>query len=160
MDVSHLNEKSFWDVADSANVIITASHSNAKALCNAKRNLTDDQIKEIGRSDGIIGINTYAEFVAERAEDRTVDRLIEHVLYIADLIGIEHVGCGFDFFEFLNEESMRSMTDAKTPAVQGMEDSSRVQVMFEGLRNRGLSQSELELIGYKNWHRVIKNSIG
>lgn len=160
MDVSHLNERSFWDVAGCANGMITASHSNAKALCNAKRNLTNDQIKEIGRSDGIIGINSYAEFAGDRPEERTAERLVEHVLYIADLIGIEHVGCGFDFFEFLNEESMKAMTDSNTPAVQGIEDSSKVQVLFEKLKEKGLSQDELEMIGYKNWHRVIRNSIG
>ncbi len=158
MDVSHLNEKSFWDAAGCASGPVAASHSNAMSLCRAARNLTDEQLKEIGRSGGIVGVNAYPGFVDERPDFRTVERLAEHAAYIADLIGIEHVGCGFDFIEFLERGPVSSSTDESKDQLRGLEDSSKVQEFFSQLRAKGMTGEELEMVAYKNWHRLIENA--
>ncbi len=156
LDVSHLNERSFWDVMRCSAGPVIASHSNCRALCNELRNLTDEQIIEIGRTEGVIGLNAYAPFVDADSNGQTVEKLCVHAMHIIDLIGVEHLACGFDFFEFLENNSSDSIFDTERLAVNGMENSSKVQNLFTCLKNAGLSDDELEMIGYKNWHRIIK----
>ena len=67
MDVSHLNDKSFWDVVNVTDKPIIASHSNCRALCDVSRNLTDDQLSKIAETGGLVGINSFNEFVHKNA---------------------------------------------------------------------------------------------
>lgn len=96
VDVSHLSEKAFWDVADLASRTIIASHSNAKALLNHPRNLTDDQIKAIIALQGLIGITYVPWFVAE-GERVTVDDVLKHIDHACGLGGERHIMLGSDF---------------------------------------------------------------
>lgn len=107
-DVSHLNDKSFWDVMSNAAAPVVATHSNSRSLCPVPRNLTDDMIKAIAATGGMIGVNAYPEFVSGHKDERTVDMLVRHIGHIAELAGIEHVGFGFDFCEFLEDEASAS----------------------------------------------------
>ncbi len=96
VDVSHINERSFYDVASIAAKPIIASHSNSKTICNNKRNLTDEQIKFIIDNKGIIGINYYTYFINGK-DDCSIDEMCKHVEYILSLGG-EHILClGSDF---------------------------------------------------------------
>lgn len=99
LDVSHLNDEGFWDVMEFSDVPLIASHSNCRELVNSPRNLTDDQIRAIARKGGIIGMNAYAEFVAEdfREKKAGAEALLDHLDHIVDLVGVRHVGMGFDF---------------------------------------------------------------
>lgn len=160
MDVSHLNEKSFWDVVQIAQGPIIASHSNARALSNAERNLTDEQLFEIRNLNGLVGINSFNRFVNLDISEQNLDNLVKHIVYIADKIGVEHLGFGFDFFEFMSLDSMRSYSDQNTSYTMGLEDCSKVPNLLEKLRLVGFSKTEIEAICYKNYHRVIKNVIG
>ena len=63
LDVSHLNDASFWDLLDTATGPVVATHSNCRALCNRPRNLMDDQLKELARTGGIVGLISFNEFV-------------------------------------------------------------------------------------------------
>ncbi|NIK68906.1 dipeptidase [Paenibacillus sp. BK033] len=96
VDVSHLSEKAFWDVADLAAKTIIASHSNAKALLNHPRNLTDDQIKAIIALQGLVGITYVPWFVAE-GEKTTVDDVLRHIDHVGGLGGERHIMLGSDF---------------------------------------------------------------
>ena len=156
MDVSHLNEKSFWDVMSVATGPVVASHSNSKALCGATRNLTDSQLKEIKNSGGLVGINSFNLFVSEDITHQNIENLVEHIVYISDLIGVEHVGFGFDFFEFLSADSMSSYSDQDTSYIHGLEDCSKVPRLLELLRAKGFCEDELELICRKNWQRIVE----
>ncbi len=160
MDVSHLNEKSFWDVAKIAQGPIIASHSNARALSDASRNLTDEQLLEIRSLNGLVGINSFNRFVSLELSEQTVDKLLKHIIYICEKIGVEHVGFGFDFFEFMSTDSMRSYSDQETSYTVGLEDCSKVPALLEKMRQAGFHQEEIEAISYKNFHRIIKNVIG
>ena len=139
LDVSHLNEKSFWDVIDASNGPILASHSNAKALAGAARNLTDDQLKAIRDTNGLVGLNAFNDFISDIREEQDVDHLVHHASYIADKIGVEHLGFGFDFFEFLNTDFMKSYSDQDDSLLRGMEDCSKVPVLLEKMRKAGFT---------------------
>ena len=93
LDVSHLSEKSFWQVVNITNKPVVASHSNVYELCNNSRNLKDEQIKAIAKSGGIIGICYYSEFLnSSRKAD--VKDIVEHIKYIKNLVGIDYIGFG------------------------------------------------------------------
>ncbi len=160
LDVSHLNEKSFWDVIDASNGPILASHSNAKALAGAARNLTDDQLKAIRDTNGLVGLNAFGDFISDIKEEQDVDHLVHHASYIADKIGVEHLGCGFDFFEFLNADSMKSYSDQDDSRLKGMEDCSKVPVLLEKMRKAGFTEKDLEMISGGNWLNLIQRVMG
>lgn len=160
LDVSHLNERSFWDVMALANGPIIASHSNARALADAARNLKDDQLKAIRDTDGLIGLNSFNLFVSQTVSEQTIDRFVDHAVYIAEKIGVEHVGFGFDFFEFISTDKMRSYSDQDTSYTVGMEDCTKVPTFMDKLKKAGFSDAELAQIAYKNWYRVIEKVLG
>lgn len=160
MDTSHLNEKSFWDVMDVATGPVIASHSNAKALSNAARNLTDNQLKAIKDSGGLVGINSFNLFVSQSIPDQNIDNLVKHIVYIADKIGPENIGFGFDFFEFLDPAGMSSYSDQNTSYTVGFEDASKIPDLLKLMVKAGFTADEIEGMKYKNWHRLIKNVLG
>ena len=160
LDVSHLNEKSFWDVMDATTAPILASHSNAKALAGAARNLTDDQLRAIRDTKGLVGLNAFNDFVSDIKAEQDVDGLVRHASYIAEKIGVEHLGFGFDFFEFLSTDFMASYSDQDASLLKGMEDCSKVPVMLEKMRKAGFTEKDLELISHKNWLNLIENIMG
>lgn len=148
IDVSHLNEKSFWDVINNTNSPIVASHSNAYALCRQKRNLTDEQIKAIGSKGGVIGLNAYRGFVSENEEEKDIEHLVNHLDYIVSLIGIKHVALGFDFCEYLYSDDDKMNPD-------GLKDASEAYKILDILKRRGYSQEDIQAIAYGNLKRLF-----
>ena len=160
LDVSHINEKSFLDVMDVSNGPILASHSNAKALASAARNLTDDQLLAITDTKGLVGLNAFNDFVSDIREEQTVDGLVRHASYIADKIGVEHLGFGFDFFEFLNTDFMKSYSDQDDSLLKGLEDCSKVPVLIEKMKKAGFTDKDLEMVSGGNWLNLIQRVMG
>ncbi|MDX1436715.1 MAG: dipeptidase, partial [Anaerolineales bacterium] len=100
VDVSHLNEKGFWDIARISDAPLVATHSNAHAISASPRNLTDKQLDAIGESGGIVGVNFHVSFLrpdGQKDVETPLADIRRHAQYIADRIGIEHVGLGSDF---------------------------------------------------------------
>jgi membrane dipeptidase len=100
VDLSHLNERGFWDVAELSDAPLVATHSNAHALCPSTRNLTDAQLDAIRDSGGIVGVNFAVTFLREdgRYVPATgIDEIVRHVEYLTTRMGIDHVGFGSDF---------------------------------------------------------------
>lgn len=97
IDVSHMSEGGFYDVAKHSKKPFVASHSCARTLCNHRRNLTDDQLKTLGNAGGIAGVNFECSFLKEGSDRATYDQIIEHLLYMKDKAGIDAVGFGSDF---------------------------------------------------------------
>ncbi len=97
IDTSHLSEGGFYDVAKYSKKPFMASHSCARALCNHRRNLTDDQLKTIGNTGSVVGVNFERSFLKEGSEHATMDQIISHLLYMKDKAGIESIGFGSDF---------------------------------------------------------------
>ncbi len=97
VDVSHLSQGGFWDVAEQAKKPFAASHSCARALCDHSRNLTDQQLRAIGDCGGVCGVNFYSKFLRQGAELSAIDDIVRHMEYIANAAGIEAVALGSDF---------------------------------------------------------------
>ncbi len=147
-DVSHLPDKGFYDVCRHAKGPFAASHSNARELCSHKRNLTDDMIRKIAESGGIIGINYYGLFLENRPLQNdiyysSVSRIADHIQYMICIGGIDCVGLGSDFDGFCGVCEMR--------------DCSKIEFLEAELRKRGFGTSEIEKIFYKNVLRVYKD---
>ncbi|MFK5926280.1 MAG: dipeptidase [Desulfuromusa sp.] len=96
IDVSHLNDEGFWDVIDVVTKPLIASHSNCRSLAGSMRNLTDDQIKAIAKTGGVVGMNAINVFVRDQGWDATISHFVDHVDHIINLVGDQHVGIGFD----------------------------------------------------------------
>ncbi len=159
LDVSHLNDKSFWDVINYARMPILASHSNARALANVPRNLDDEQLLAIRDGKGLVCLNAFNLFIHNEKEKQNAENLIRHATYIAEKIGVEHLGFGFDFFEFLPNTSVSGFSDNQTPSADGIEDCSKVPLLLEGMKKVGFTEKELQMIARDNWHSLIKRVI-
>jgi membrane dipeptidase len=144
IDLSHLNEAGFWDVARLEPGPLVASHSGAHALSGCSRNLTDPQLDAIGASSGLVGIVFGCPFVREdfkEDENTPLSAIAAHARYVADRIGVEHVALGSDF-------------DGVTiPAPLG--DVAGLPLLLDALRETGFSEEELRAIGWGNWRRVL-----
>ncbi|TGB04456.1 dipeptidase [Halobacillus salinus] len=147
IDVSHLNEKGFWDVVELSEAPIVATHSNVHRLCQSSRNLTDNQIDAIGRSNGVIGVSYVVNMLREDGAmdaDIPLTTITKHIHYIIDRIGVDHVALGSDFDGATVPESIRDVT-----GVPGLVDR---------LREEGLSEEDLKQVLYKNWIRVLEDT--
>ncbi|HKO28973.1 MAG TPA: membrane dipeptidase, partial [Solirubrobacteraceae bacterium] len=145
VDVSHLNEAGFWDLAGLDLGPIVASHSGVHALSAASRNLTDAQLDAIGASGGLVGIVFACSFLRpDFADDpdTPLALIANHARYVADRIGVSHVALGSDF-------------DGTTiPAALG--DAAGTPRLLEVLREvGGFDDRELSLIAWENWRRVL-----
>ncbi len=145
VDVSHLSDGGFNDVADICRKPFVASHSNARALSPHPRNLTDDMIRVIGRKGGIIGLNFCPDFLNEDINDKnsTVERLCVHALHMADKGGIETVALGSDLDGIEGNIEINS--------------TDKMELLYYGLKHIGFKESELDKILFKNVERIIKN---
>jgi len=95
VDLAHISEKGFWDVLEVSRKPVIVSHGNCKALCNHRRNLTDEQIRGIASRRGVIGVTFVPAFVDE--ENPSLSRLLDHIDHIVEIAGVDHVGIGSDF---------------------------------------------------------------
>jgi membrane dipeptidase len=148
VDVSHLNEKGFWDVERVSDKPMVATHSGVHALCPSTRNLTDKQLDAIGASGGIVGVNFHVAFLRSdgRLDEKTpIAEIIRHIDYIIKHIGIDHVGFGSDF------------DGATMPEELG--DVAGLPKLIQALRDHGFDDGALEKITHKNWLRVIKDTL-
>ena len=150
IDVSHASYNGFWDILNNTTCPIIASHSNAWSLCNAPRNLKDDQLLALKERDGVIGLNTWKGFITEDEVSADVNKLAVHARYIADLIGVEHLACGFDFCNYFDESET-------TP---GIENAGETQNFIRALRDVGFTESEVQAIAWDNALRVIRKVLG
>jgi len=155
LDVSHANEKTFWDIYKTAEKPIIASHSNCRSLCDVPRNLTDEQLKAIGSTGGMVGLNSFKDFVHPILEKQDIEHLTNHLDHIVEIMGIEHVGFGFDYCDFLEGDTMSSFAQGEVRTI-GLEDASKTQNIIRILEKRGYKPEDIEKISYKNFFRVAK----
>jgi membrane dipeptidase len=145
VDLSHLNEAGFWDVARLDLAPLIASHSGAHALCASSRNLTDAQLDAIGASGGLVGVVFAVGFVRpDGAEDpdTPLEAIAAHVRHVADRIGVDHVALGSDF------------DGAEIPRALG--DVAGLPRLLDAIRAEGFDDGEMERIAWGNWRRVLE----
>ena len=114
---------------------VIASHSNSRTVCPAKRNLTDDMLKEIAKTGGLVGMNSLREFVSEKREEQNVQKLCDH-------LGGEALG------------SFSSNLDS--PSADGVSNEAEAYNLILEMKKRGYSQEDCDKVAYKNFYRVFK----
>jgi len=140
VDVSHLNERGFWQVMDGP-VPPMASHSCAWALCHHARNLTDEQLRALFAAGGYVGVNFYTCFLSEDGV-ADISRIVDHMAYMCDLGGENCVGLGSDF------DGIDSYPD-------GMRTAADLPLLVDAMRRRGFG-SVTEKIAGLNFKRYME----
>jgi len=162
MDVSHLSAAGVDDVLERATRTIVASHSSAHALRDHHRNLTDERLRGIAATGGVIGVNFMAGFIDP--SNPTVDRLTDHVLHIAEVAGIDHVGFGPDFIqEYANETVVGDVVIDGVSLKQAIPDlggPTGFPLVLDNLAARGVSTADIQKIARDNWLRVFRAELG
>jgi membrane dipeptidase len=144
VDVSHLNEAGFWDIARLEAGPIVATHSGVHSLCPTSRNLLDSQLDAIGASGGLVGIVFAVPFLrADFADDpdTPISLIAEHARYVADRIGVAHVALGSDY------------DGATIPAPLG--DVAGTPKLLDALADAGFTEPEVGQVAWDNWRRVL-----
>ncbi|MFE1628855.1 dipeptidase [Brevibacillus reuszeri] len=157
IDVSHLNDEGFWDVMEIAKKPIIASHSNCRSLAGSMRNLTDEQIKAIASTNGVIGINGVNIFVADSDDKSDLEHLVNHVDHVAALVGVEHIGIGLDIIEpFMKYDSPLALAEASRKDFDVVKGHRMIPELVNALAKRGYTDEATRLIMGKNFIRVYK----
>lgn len=147
IDLSHISDKGFYDAISLSTKPVVCSHSNVRNLCPHVRNVTKEMLKKLASNGGLIGINTCKHFLEtdNYCGEQTIDCMVEHVLYVRKLIGIEHLAIGTDFDGLDHEVEFSSCKD--------------IPKLIPALSRAGLSTTEIEKIAYKNALRVFKTNM-
>lgn len=147
VDLAHLNEQGFWDVAALSDAPLVVTHAAAHALCPSTRNLTDRQIDAVGESGGVIGVAFHVGFLRAdgRPEaDTPITEIVRHIDYIAGRIGVEHVALGSDF------------DGAVMPLELG--DVTGLPKLVDALRAHGYDDAALRKVTHENWLRLLEQT--
>jgi len=147
IDLSHLNERGFWDVAELSGAPLVATHSNAHALSPHSRNLTDRQLAAIRETGGMVGVNFAVSFLrsdGRQDRDTPVELIVEHVEHMLKRVGEDGVGFGSDF------------DGAMIP--KGLGNAAGLPALVEALRGRGYGQPLIEKLCFRNWLRVLERT--
>jgi membrane dipeptidase len=162
IDLSHLNEVGFWDAMKFSESPVILSHSNPRALCDVSRNVTDDQIRAVAEKKGIICINSISFMLDVDPQKVNLSRYLDHIEYVANLVGIDFVGLGFDFCEhimqYLSEQERSRLPEAF--AAPGIASHADVGNIRKGLLARGFTELEVTKIMGGNYLRVFREVIG
>ncbi len=147
IDLSHMTEKGFWDVAKISSKPLIASHSNAHAVCPHARNLTDRQLAAIAKSGGLVGLNFATCFLrpdGQIGDSTPIELMLRHLDHLIAKLGVEHVGFGSDF------------DGAKVPEAIG--DVTGLPVLVAALRKHGFDDLTLSRLCHRNWIEVLERS--
>jgi membrane dipeptidase len=147
IDLSHLNERGFWDVAELSEAPLVATHSNAHALSPHSRNLTDRQLQAIRETNGMVGVNFAVSFLrpdGRQDRDTPVELIVDHVEYMVKQVGEDGVGFGSDF------------DGAMVP--KGLGNAAGLPAIVEVMRARGYNQALIEKLCWRNWLRVLERT--
>jgi membrane dipeptidase len=160
IDLAHINPAGFEEILSITTKPPIVSHTNVRRYYDIERNINDEQIRMIGERRGVIGVNSI--LVSPREQESTLDHYADHIEHIANLIGIDGVGIGFDFFEFIYrqwpESRQRELaTKFTTPHfIPDLTNHSHAQNLTRRLIERGFSDAEIEKILRGNWLTIFK----
>jgi membrane dipeptidase len=160
IDLAHINPAGFKDILSMTTKPPIISHTNARHYYDIERNVSDEQIKMIGERHGVIGVNSV--LVSPKEDESTLDRYVDHVEHIANLIGIDGVAIGFDFFEFIYsqwpESAKKELAEKFTTPhfISDLRNHSHARNLTRKLIERGFSDEEIEKILRRNWLRIFQ----
>ncbi len=160
VDLSHVSDKTFWDAIRVSKAPVIATHSNARALCDSPRNLTDDMIRAIKEKNGLVGVTFLQGYVDPerisiaknvlkwywfwnpRQPGTPISKLIDHIDHIVEIAGIDHVGIGSDF-------------DGAPFFLDGLENVDQMSNLTYALVERGYPEADIKKILGGNFLRVM-----
>ena len=148
IDVSHLSDGGFYDVAKLSSKPFVASHSNARAVCSHLRNLTDDMIRVLADKGGVMGLNQYPLFLYDGATESRTEDYLAHIDHIRDVGGIDCIALGSDF---------DGIGRSCRPKMKGPQD---YPMLADLLLTHGYTQDEVDKIFRGNAERVIRDVMG
>ena len=160
LDVSHLTVKSFWDLMEASAGPVIASHSNATALCSHKRNLNDDQLRALAERGGIIGVNGVAAFINDDPAKADLDGMLDHLDYIASVVGVEHVALGPDFVDYMRDDPSSFSSSTAIDYPERFETITRMPNVTADLLARGYSEDAIRGVLGLNFLRVFEGVCG
>ena len=143
-DLAHINDHAFYEVLDLSTQPVAMTHTAVCALCPHWRCLTDEQIRALADKGGVLGI-AFAPFFIH-PEEATIDRLVEHVCYVAELVGVDHVAIGSDF-------------DGLGRIQPVVPDISQLPLLTQSMLAHGLSEAEVAQIWGGNFLRLLQQTI-
>lgn len=149
LDLSHLNEAGFWDVAKLSDAPLVATHSNAHAITPSSRNLTDRQLQAIRETGGMAGLNFATCFLrpdGKQSADMTLEPVKRHIEHMLRMAGEDHVGLGSDY------------DGATTP--QDIGGAEGLPVLIAAMREMGLGEALIAKIAHGNWLRLLERTWG
>ena len=149
VDLSHMNDAGFRDIAKISDAPLVASHSNAFAVCPHSRNATDWQLSAIRDTDGLIGLNFGVKFLhPEGKADPNMDIsvMVRHIDYLVEHVGIDHVALGSDF--------------DGTLISQKIGDATGLPRLLTALRDAGYDEESLVKIAHGNWIALLERTWG
>ena len=149
VDLSHMNEKGFWDIARISNAPLVATHSNAHALAASSRNLTDKQLAAIRETGGMVGVNYAVSFLRSdgRREAQTpLDVVVDQIAYLVERLGEDGVGLGSDFDGAMIPDAIGTVAG--------------VPNLIAAMRTRKFGDALIEKICFENWMRVLARTWG
>ncbi|MEN6567037.1 MAG: dipeptidase [Veillonellales bacterium] len=144
IDVSHLSDQGFYDVARLSQKPFVASHSNSRAITNHPRNLTDDMIRLLAQKGGVMGINFAKDFLGGTDISRVED-MIRHIRHIRNVGGIAVLALGSDFDGISRDLEIHHIGE--------------IDKLIRGLSQNGFSEGEIEKICYQNARRLIHDCL-
>jgi membrane dipeptidase len=143
VDLSHASEQTFWDVLAIAQRPVICTHSNAKALCDHPRNLTDEQIRAIVANDGCVGLNFCTDFLGG---NRDVEAIVDHAEHFLPLGAAKNLCLGTDF-------------DGIEETPLGMAGVQDMPVLYDAMLRRGLSEATVQDIFYGNLRNYLQKAL-
>ncbi len=149
LDLSHLNEAGFDDIAALSTAPLVATHSNAHAICPSSRNLTDRQLAQIADSRGMVGLNFATCFLrpdGRESSDMTLDPMLRHLDHLIGLVGEDHVGLGSDFDGATMPKDIHDVTGLPT--------------LLDALRAHGYDDALLHKLAHRNWLALLDRTWG
>jgi membrane dipeptidase len=159
LDLAHINPAGFEEIFARTSKPLIVSHTNARRYHDIERNISDEQIRRVGERRGVIGIN--AVLVSPRQDEATIDRYVDHIEHVAGLIGIDCVGIGFDFFEFLyrqwpeSEQQELAAKFTRPNFIPDLTNHSHARNLTRKLIERGFSDEQIAKILFGNWMRIF-----
>ncbi|MFI6597630.1 dipeptidase [Nonomuraea sp. NPDC050536] len=165
-DISHLGASGVAHVLELATRPVIASHSSARALCDHHRNLTDDQIRGVAATGGVVCVNFVPDFLDTERERQTIDRLVDHIEHVVSVAGIEHVGIGPDFLREVLADVVPACCDevdytgvANDASLPGLDGPAELPALTAAMVRRGLEDKDIEAILGGNVLRLFRAAL-
>jgi len=160
LDLAHINPRGFEDIIGLTSKPLIVSHTNVRKFYDIERNISDEQIKAVGQRGGVVGVN--AILVSADAKKSTIDHYVDHIEHVIGLIGIDGVGIGFDFCEYLFHQLPKEIIEEiasklTTPHfIPDLTNHTHARNLTRKLIERGFDDDEIEKILFRNWMRIFE----